>query len=121
MLVGHQADITVNHIDALSKISKGNWDIYMPLSYSIDGIHETEYGTKVIEYAKKRFGEKCHPIVNYMPYADYLSLIASCSVFVFPNYRQQGLGNVTMALKCGGCVFMSPNNPVYQYQIRKTL
>ena len=117
MLIGHQADITCNHYDILAKIPKSRWEIWAPLSYSISGLKETENARSVIEYGKRRFGERFHPIVTFMPFPEYLTFISSCSVFVFNNYRQQAVGNVTMALQCGGCVFMSPLNPVYQYYI----
>ena len=115
MLVGNSAYMTNNHFDIFPVIAKSNWDVYSPLSYTMNGVGESKYSDKVVCLGRELMGARFHPLLEFMPKDEYLKIMAKCSVFIFNIYRQQALWNIRMALTVGGCVFMCPNNPAYRY------
>lgn len=110
---GNSAISTNNHFDMYAELAKpryGAYEVYSPLSYGSEGYHN-----QIAAYGKRMMGERYHPILNYMPWNEYAELMSSCSIFVFWHYRQQSVGNIMMALRMGGCVFISRRSPVYEY------
>lgn len=117
MIAGNSAYITCNHLDVFHIVARfKNYQIFSPLSYTMDGgIGGSTYADDMIEEGQRLLGERFHPLKDYMPYVEYLKLLSSCSVYVYGNRRQQALGNINMALKMGGIVFLHPANPIYKY------
>ena len=117
--VGNSATLTNNHLEVFAKINGTekniSYDILVPLSYSRNGEKENEVTRAILEAGERNFGERFKPIRKLMGLKEYVKLMSSCSVFIFGHRRQQSVGNVLIALKCGGCVFLDPRNPVYRY------
>lgn len=117
--VGNSATLTNNHLemfDAILRCDKDReFDVLVPLSYTTSGVGENVVTKAVADSGKRCFGRRFKPIYEMMERDEYIELMASCSVFVFGHRRQQSAGNLQIALRCGGCVFMDRRNPLYWY------
>ena len=104
ILLGNSATKENHHIEALKKLERFKNDdimILCPLSYG-----DKEYAKVVINVGRSIFKDKFIPITEYMEYDKYISLIASCSIVIFNNDRQQGLGNINVMLNYGRKVYL---------------
>lgn len=109
MWIGNSATYSNNHFDILAKAKKyKDWEVVAPLVYG-------EIKDDIDAYGRKLFGERWRAIVDFMPFAEYKNLMAQCSVFVFGHRRQQSIGNISIALRVGGCVFLEKKNVSYWY------
>lgn len=119
--VGNSATLTNNHLEVFSQIGQteknSDYDIFAPLSYTRDGDVENEVTRAILKAGERYFEGRFKPIRKIMAFEEYVKLMSSCSVFIFGHRRQQSAGNTLIALKCGGCVFLDPRNPVYQYYV----
>ena len=97
IIVGNSATVENHHIEVfkmLEHLKNENIEIVSPLSYG-----NMEYA-KIVEYeGKKIFGNKFKAIKNFMGTEEYLNLLASCSVGIFNNDRQQAMGNINRLFK----------------------
>lgn len=96
-------------LDKLAHLSNEELEIYCPLSYG-DG----QYGNEVISYGKDRFGEKFHPINQWMELFDYNCFLASCHVGIFNCNRQQAMGNIFTMLQTGRKVYLRTNTSMFE-------
>ena len=115
--VGNSATLTNNHLDVFQRMKGicGGWEVLTPVSYTLAG-EVRDPVTEAIETSGERiFGRYYKPIRGFMPFDEYVKLMATCSVFIFAHKRQQSVGNLVIALQCGGCVFMDSDSPVYKY------
>ena len=113
ILIGNSATETNNHIDIFAKIRKfvsSDKKIIVPLSYG-----SSNYREYVISKGHEFFTKQFEPLVDFMPLAEYQSLIQGCSVAIFGHERQQAVGNVIMSLWNGAKVFLSQDSLVYKY------
>ena len=120
--IGNSCTLTNNHLEVFSLIPRGlcninDYKIVVPLSYtSFLGIEEEGKLDKIIiNKGIEMFGERFKPITEFMPYSEYVKLMSTCSIFIFGVKRQQAVGNIRIALSCGGCVFLDKINPVYKH------
>lgn len=115
--VGNSACETNNHIDVFARLSKyknENIEIICPLSYS----GKEEYIKQVIESGYNIFGkEKFTPITDFMPYDEYLKLLAKVDVAIFDHQRQRGLGNIITLLGLGKKVYIREEITTWQFCI----
>lgn len=115
--IGNSATLTNNHLDVFHRL-KGRcegYDVLTPVSYTLAG-EVRDVVTEMIESAGMRnFGDHYKPVREYMSFDKYVRLMSTCSIFVFGHKRQQSVGNLVIALRCGGCVFMDSDSPVYKY------
>lgn len=103
--VGNSATYTNRHLVVIEKLSKYKGDnikIYVPLSYG-DG----EYAKKVVARGASVFGEKFVPLLDFIPYDEYLKYLAGIDIAIFNQNRQQGVGNIITLLGMGKTVYMS--------------
>lgn len=108
MWIGNSATYTNNHFDVFVRAKKyKDWDVVCPLVYG-------DIRDEVEAAGQKTFGSRWHSLTEFMPYNAYMGKMSECSVFVFGHRRQQSLGNISTALKVGGCVFLDPKNVTYQ-------
>ena len=98
----------------LSSFKIKNRKIVIPLSYS----GEKGYKRAVIEKGREFFGDQIEPITNFLPLADYNNLIATCSIAIYGNWRQEAVGNIMMSLYLGVKVFLSKKNPILNWALR---
>lgn len=104
--VGNSACSTNEHIESFEKLAKfrdRDIEIICPLSYS----GKQEYIDKVINKGLEIFGEeRFSPILDFMPFEDYLELLGKIDVAIFNHRRQRGLGNITTLLGLGKKVYV---------------
>jgi dTDP-N-acetylfucosamine:lipid II N-acetylfucosaminyltransferase len=114
ILIGNSADPSNNHLDIFYKLSKldlQNKKVYVPLSY---GGNEN-YKLKVIEIGTQLFGDKFHPLTDFMSLVDYNNILLSCGTLIFNHIRQQGVGNIIIMGHLGAKIFLNKKSPVYKY------
>ncbi len=113
ILIGNSATPTNNHLDIFETIrglSLKNRKIICPLSYG-----DKTYGEHVEKKGREYFGKAFFPVKEFMPFSEYVSLISSCSHVIMNHIRQQGGGNVLIALSRGAKVFLDKRNPFYEH------
>lgn len=104
ILVGNSATEANQHMEAydiLSKFKDENIEIFSPLSYGSE-----KYRDQVISYGRKIYGDKFHPLTQFMPLHDYVDFLSSIDVGIFNNNRQQALGNISALLALGKKVYI---------------
>ncbi|MBU3134093.1 TDP-N-acetylfucosamine:lipid II N-acetylfucosaminyltransferase [Clostridium gasigenes] len=102
--IGNSADPTNNHIEILNKLKcycEKNIRIICPISYG-----NVEYRKKVIKEGIRLFGDKFNPITDFMPFEEYLEMLAKVDVAIFNHQRQQAVGNITTLLGLGKKVYI---------------
>ena len=117
--VGNSCTLSNNHLDVFKRIFQvpciHDYNVFVPLSYCWG--NEEGLDKIIISKGKRMFGERFMPITEFIAYNEYKKLMSSCSIFIFGMKRQQALGNILIALMCGGCVFLDTKNPVYKHYI----
>jgi len=91
-MVGHSAHQYLHHKEMLDKLSaykNENILVSLVLVYG-----NQVYAKKVVEYAKKIFGEKVEILRNRMDFKDYLRYLSTVDIAVFDQIHQSGLGNL---------------------------
>jgi len=102
--IGNSADSTNNHIEVLQRLSKyadEDIKIFVPLSYGNEN-----YAKEVIMKGKELFGNKFKPMVDFMPFNEYLEFLGSIDIAIFAHKRQQAMGNTITLLGLGKKVYM---------------
>lgn len=116
IIVGNSSSVSGNHKEAfllLSRISVGDSKVIVPLSYG-----NMRYADYVKETGSRLLGESFMPITEYLPLDDYNHLMSSARVFIYPNYRQEAVGNILVSLYLGGKVFLNKANPLLSFYKR---
>lgn len=104
MQIGNSADPTNNHLEIFEKIKKYhnvNFRVICPLSYG-----DNKYRKKIIEIGYNLFKENFFPIIDFMPFDEYLNLLANIDIAIFNHDRQQAVGNITTLLGLGKKVYL---------------
>lgn len=104
ILLGNSADPSNNHIEALERLlpfKDQAIKIYAPLSYG-----DQNYARKVICQGNEWFGDKFVPIMDFMPFEQYLEFLKSLHVAIFNHQRQQAMGNTITLLGMGKTVYL---------------
>lgn len=117
ILLGNSANVTGNLLEALELLAvagTGGRRIVTPLSYG-----DPVYADAVSRRGAELFGSDFVALREFMPFADYQRLVAACSTVVMGHYRQQGVGNVAMALWSGARVFLDPRSPLTTFLRRQ--
>lgn len=107
-LLGNSADYSNKHIemlDALIPYRKMNIKIYMPLSYG----GNIAYIKEIVQQGKYLFGNKFIPLLDFIPYNDYVNLLCKIDVMLSIQERQQAVGNIWIVLSNGGKVYLNSN------------
>lgn len=102
--IGNSADPSNNHFEILKKLEKykdKNIIMYCPLSYG-----DVEYAEKVINQGKIIFKEKFIPIVEFLDYERYLTLLSKIDIAIFAHNRQQAFGNITSLLSMKKTIYL---------------
>ncbi|WP_029935163.1 TDP-N-acetylfucosamine:lipid II N-acetylfucosaminyltransferase [Thiomicrospira pelophila] len=115
ILLGNSASFTNNHLEAFELI-QANEDviglhskIVAPLSYG-----DACYKKAMLEQGELNFGERFHPVVDFMAIDDYVALLKQCGFAIMNHKRQQAVGNIVIMLYLGARVFLREENPTYQ-------
>lgn len=112
ILVGNSATPESNHADAFAWIldSGLQGDVLCPLSYGDPG-----YRDAVAALGSQLLGARFRPIFDFLDEDAYARLVASCSHMVMAHIRQQGLGNILLALQAGVRIVLRTDNPVHPF------
>ncbi len=106
ILVGNSASDTNRHEFAFNKLSKiglKDLKVIVPLSYG-----DLEYRDKILKIGKEIFGSNFYPLLDFVPYEDYLNIIYNIDIALFANNRQEGMGNLIQLLGLGKKVYLNP-------------
>ena len=104
ILVGNSAAVENHHKEAydfLARFRDEDVAIYSSLSYG-----DPAYRDEVIAYGREVFGDKYHPVVDFMELNEYRKFLGSMDVGVFYNDRQQAVGNITMLMAMGKTLYL---------------
>lgn len=104
IMVGNSADPTNNHAEIFQRLEPYkdcNINIYCPLSYGPD-----KYAKKIAKVGKDLFGEKFVPLLDFMPFEEYIKLLGQIDLAIFAHKRQQAMGNIISLLGLGKKVYM---------------
>lgn len=113
--IGNSADSSNNHLEVLEKLQiykHMDIEIICPLSYG-----DKVYAKKVINKGKELFGDKFIPIVEFMPFDNYLDILAKIDIAIFNHKRQQAMGNITTLLGLGKKVYIREEITTWQFCI----
>lgn len=102
--VGNSASLKNNHIEIFNVLKQYKQEaikIICPLSYG-----NKLYKEKVIKEGYELFGDKFQPIENFMPFNEYLKILAEVDVAIFNHKRQQAMGNITTLIGLGKKVYI---------------
>lgn len=111
--IGNSADSSNNHIEILKKLlpfKDQDIRIYAPLSYG-----EQANAKKVISKGKELFGDKFIPLIDFMPFEQYLEFLGSINIAIFNHQRQQAMGNTITLLGLGKTVFIRSDTTQWQF------
>lgn len=113
IMVGHSASISNNH-SAIFKVlkAKHNRDFYVicPLSYG-----DFRYRESILAEGILNFGDYFLPILDHMDPLAYQKLIGAVDVLIFDARRQQGIGNLTLAIRSLKKIYMRPEATPFQW------
>ncbi len=104
ILVGNSADPTNNHSEIFEKLTlykRENIKVVCPLSYGPAGNAE-----RVAKLGKELFGDRFTPLLDFMPFENYLELLGEIDIAVFGHKRQQAMGNTISLLGLGKKVYV---------------
>jgi dTDP-N-acetylfucosamine:lipid II N-acetylfucosaminyltransferase len=113
IIIGNSGFKSGNHLDVFDKIknySLKDIEIVVPLNYG-----EPKYIQEVLAEGKKDFNVAFKPLLDFMPLAEYNTILESVGVAILNNKRQQAVGNTIALLWFGAKVFLSHKNPFYHY------
>ncbi|WP_345985187.1 TDP-N-acetylfucosamine:lipid II N-acetylfucosaminyltransferase [Sulfurimonas sp. HSL-1656] len=97
--VGNSATASNHHLeifDRLACFARENIRVVCPLSYG-----NRNYRDRVMARGRELFGDKFEPLVEFMPFEEYLQLLSEIDIAVFNHKRQQGMGNIITLLGLG--------------------
>jgi 4-alpha-L-fucosyltransferase (fuc4NAc transferase) len=113
--IGNSAQTCNNHIEILKKLEKykdKNIKLICPLSYGNDG--GDDYLKKVTELGKEIFEDKFLPMLDFLPYQDYLNLLNKIDIGIFAHNMQKALGNITSLISMKKTVYLKENTSTYK-------
>jgi dTDP-N-acetylfucosamine:lipid II N-acetylfucosaminyltransferase len=113
ILVGNSATPTGNHLSAFKMLLRrgvSDAQIVVPLSYGDPG-----YRDEILASGRSMFGGQFVPLTEFMPLAEYNSIVHRCSIVVMNHKRQQAVGNIGAAMCRGARVFLDQSSTVFQF------
>ncbi len=117
--VAHNAYAFNKHLDILDRIKKfkdENLRVIIPLSYGNDWYNQVgNYVKDVTSRAISYFGTKATILKRLMPPDEYSDLLCNVDISIYGSARQNGLGNILRSLYIGNKVYLSNENPLYQF------
>ena len=112
LLIGNSASYYNNHLDALDILATNRYKgkVSLPFSY----LKNDNYVALIEKYAL-RSGLAFKIIDEFMTYAEYITFINRHKAAVYPSYRQMGLGNIFIGIRCGLKIYLSDKNPTLKW------
>lgn len=111
ILLGNSATETNNHLDIIALLNQRNIknECILPCSYG-----SSEYLQK-LKQALLGHHKNLHIIENFLPQAEYATLLCSCRVGIFGHLRQQAVGNILICMLHGSKVYLYRDSIAYKY------
>lgn len=112
-------------IDWLKRFKSKDIVYVIPLNYGIYGING-QYGgvlyrKKVIQHAFQALDGRNYPLLDPIPFEEYLQLLWDIDIAVFDFDRPCGLGTLRILLLMEKKVFLPSGTPYYDYLVSKGL
>lgn len=117
IMIGNSADPSNRHAEILKILKKyRNEDIriYCPLSY---GCGSKEYVKSVIDLGKFYFKDKFIPMLDFIPYDEYLNILKDIDIAIFNHNRQQAMGNILTLLYLKKKVYISDSITTWSFMM----
>jgi hypothetical protein len=114
ILIGNSASFNNNHIDIINGLNYselGERKILIPLNYGGPSFYVENLVNNIGEVNYSHF----ELLVDYLAYEDYVEKLRACSHVIMNHKRQQGGGNIVLALLMGAKVFIEPDNLFYTH------
>lgn len=111
ILLGNSATETNNHLDIIALLNKRNIknECILPCSYG-----SSEYLQK-LKQSLLGHHKNLRIIENFLPQAEYATLLCSCRVGIFGHLRQQAVGNILICMLHGSKVYLYRDSIAYKY------
>ena len=117
ILLGNSATVSNQHIEALNQLrafTDENIEIICPLSYG-----DKVYALEVCEYAKRIFGSKFIPVLDFMTPEEYSRLLNSVDIAIFYNNRQQATGNIEILAYLKKKIYMRSDTTTWKHYVKR--
>lgn len=114
ILLGNSATRECCYCEMLEQLSQYKnlpIHVFCVLSYPSEDVYRNE----VTELGYSLLGEKFEPLVEFLPYEKYISLLNGIDIAIFNHNRQQALGNIASLLHLGKRVYINPQNACKSY------
>lgn len=112
--IGNSATQTNHHIDCINLIKKySNIKTFIPLSYG-----DLEYAKEVEIYAKEHLDDVVI-LESFMPFNEYMQMLACIDIAIFNQNRQQGMGNIFVLLALGKKIYLRSDTTHYDFLVQK--
>ena len=114
--IGNSGQDTNNHIEIFHKLIKyknEEIEIICPLSYAYKS--NPSYREEVIKVGKEIFGAKFNPLMEFMPFNEYINLLSKVDIAIFNHKRQQAVGNITTLLSLGKKVYIRNDITTWEF------
>lgn len=105
-IVGNSGSPTNNHLDAIQFLedNRVNADLIIPVSYG-----DPHYISFLKKESKFSFGDVKF-LERFMPFEEYLNVLASSDGLIMNTLRPQGYGNILMMMYLGKPVYFNAGN-----------
>ncbi|MBA2781160.1 hypothetical protein [Billgrantia kenyensis] len=118
VMLGHSANLSVNHLDGLEALRKAFSmldnkliiNVHCVLSYG-----DEEYRKKVINDGRLILGEYFKPITKRMPLSDYHAFLGMIDAAVFPIRHSAAGGNIAKLLSYGTAIFIDERSTLFSH------
>ena len=97
-------------LNILSKFSNENIEVVAPLTYG-----DEKYIHSVIQHGSDLLGNKFMPLTQLMTPVEYNKYLSTIDVVILNHRRQQGFGNIVIALYFGAKIFIRREVSTWDY------
>jgi len=111
--VGNSACVFNEHDEifkTLTLFKDKNIKIYCPLSYG-----DKKNAEEVAKRGKELFGDKFIPLLDFLPFDEYLKILVKIDIAIFNHNRHQAMGNIVVLLGLGKKVYIRNNITTWRY------
>ncbi len=120
ILVGNNAYTFNRHLmalDSIQKFSKEDIKLFIPLSYGNTWYDaDMDYKAKVIDSLEENFGKENYEILyKLIDPKEYNKFLMNMDIALMPSNRQNALGNILRLLYVGNKVYLTKDNPMFQW------
>lgn len=112
IIVGNSATKENEHVEAfeyLKRFKTQDIEIFCPLSYG-----DAEYGEEIKRLGLELFGEKFHPMLEWMDVNEYYRFLSTCHIGIYNTNRQQAMGNINALFLLGKKIYLRPNTSMIE-------